>query len=602
MDKIFVQIASYRDAELIPTIKDCLEKAKYPQRLTFGICFQHDETESLSEYENDSRFKIISVHWTESKGLGWARNKIRDLWNGEKYTLQLDSHMRFAENWDEELIEMFKQTGVEKPIITSYPASYNPITNELGTEPPNMISGRYFTDFGTIMLAPEPIKNYQQLKSPIAARFVAGGYNFTLGIHCKEYKYDPQIYFRGDEISLSLRSYTLGYDLFHPHKVLIWHEYVREGKPKHWGDFNKLAKDEGKIDIEWNELDNISQKRIRKLLRQIDDSNIDLGEYNIGNVRSFEDYEHYAGIKFSDKKLHPATIKELIPPINDFSNWWSTPTNIIKKVSCVMTTYRRFNCVERSIAMFLSQVCNVETELIIYNTDVENPLALDNTFNGITNIKVINNNIDFETKQPYTNVGSVRRDAITFASGDYYITWDDDDLFFPWNIQQCADGINKTRKLAWKPKESYMMQRGAQPQLQFNNMEASFLVSLDGIKKYGFDLNKTGAEHLGWLSLMSINREIFVDDKAIPGYCFYWADEPHIAGHKQSNNDEFNRPDNFERHKIYTTDIATRKITKKELYDYKEVFKPFINSLKNLERINRELYYKYILNNISKIF
>jgi hypothetical protein len=153
-------------------------------------------------------------------------------------------------------------------------------------------------------------------------------------------------------------------------------------------------------------------------------------------------------------------------------------------------------------------------------------------------------------------------------------------------------------------KESIKKQRDEfiKPQLQFNNMEASFLVSMDGIKKYGFDLTKTGAEHLGWLSLMSINREIYVDDNAIPGYCFYWADNTEIGGHKQSNNDEFNRPDNFERHKIYTTDIATKKITKKQLSDYKEVFKPFINLLKNLEHNNRELYYKYILKNISKIF
>jgi hypothetical protein len=602
MDKIFVQIASYRDAELIPTIKDCLLKAKYAERLTFGICFQHDETESLNEYENDSRFKIISVHWTESKGLGWARNKIRDLWDGEKYTLQLDSHMRFAQNWDEELIEMFNQTGVEKPILTSYPASYNPITNKLNTEPPSMISGRYFTDFGTIHLTPESIKNYTELTKPIPARFVAGGYNFTLGIHCKEYKYDPQIYFRGDEISLSLRSYTLGYDLFHPHKVLIWHEYVREGKPKHWSDFNKSAKEEGKVYIEWNDLDKISEKRIQTLLRQSQHNDIDLGDYNVGNVRSFEDYENYAGIKFSNKKLHSSTIKEQLPPINDFSNWWDAPINIIKKVSCVMTTYRRFNCVERSIAMFLSQICDVETELIIYNTDVEHPLALDETFSGISNIKVINNNIDFETKQPYNNVGSIRRDAITFAAGDYYITWDDDDLFFPWNIQQCMDGINKTHKLAWKPKESYMMQRGAQPQLQFNNMEASFLVSLDGIKKYGFDLTKTGAEHLSWLSLMSINREICIDETAIPGYCFYWADDTEIGGHKQSNNDEFNRPDNFERHKEFTTDYAKQKITKKELVEYKEIFKPFRDLVFSFENSHKELYYKYILKNISKIF
>ena len=47
--KIFVQIASYRDPELLPTIRDCIDKAKYPENLTFGICLQRDENESMGE-------------------------------------------------------------------------------------------------------------------------------------------------------------------------------------------------------------------------------------------------------------------------------------------------------------------------------------------------------------------------------------------------------------------------------------------------------------------------------------------------------------------------------------------------------------------------
>jgi predicted class III extradiol MEMO1 family dioxygenase len=54
--------------------------------------------------------------------------------------------------------------------------------------------------------------------------------------------------------------------------------------------------------------------------------------------------------------------------------------NIMPKVSCVMPTYRRFTCVERSIACFLAQETELETELIICNTDIEHPLELDDTF------------------------------------------------------------------------------------------------------------------------------------------------------------------------------------------------------------------------------
>jgi hypothetical protein len=65
-NKIFVQIASYRDPELLNTLKDCIEKAKYPNNLVFSICWQHssdDEWDTLDEYKKDKRFKIIDIDY-----------------------------------------------------------------------------------------------------------------------------------------------------------------------------------------------------------------------------------------------------------------------------------------------------------------------------------------------------------------------------------------------------------------------------------------------------------------------------------------------------------------------------------------------------------
>ncbi len=265
-----------------------------------------------------------------------------------------------------------------------------------------------------------------------------------------------------------------------------------------------------------------------------------------------------------------------------------------------MTTYRRFTCVERSIAMFLAQDYT-DTELIIYNTDIKHPLALDDTFDtiGESKIKVINNNIDFETKQPYTNVGAIRRDAFSFASGDGYITWDDDDIFFPWNIRQCVDGINQSGKSAWKPKYSFIKYLGHSPTLAYNNMEASILTQTEKIREFGFNMQKTGAEHLGWLDKLIEQRDILIDDEAIPGYCFYWSDELSIGGHKQSNNTEFQRSDNFERHKLYTTDYSTRQLTMKNFREYTDTFSPFISLLNTYKETRPQHYELYILPNVN---
>ena len=130
--KIFIQIASYRDPQLIPTLKDCISNAKYPENLVFSIAWQHgleDSWDNLDEFKNDPRFKIIDIDYKNSDGACWARNILKQQYTNEEYTLQLDSHHRFIKNWDEELITMYKQLidlGHEKPLITSYIPSYNP--------------------------------------------------------------------------------------------------------------------------------------------------------------------------------------------------------------------------------------------------------------------------------------------------------------------------------------------------------------------------------------------------------------------------------------------------------------------------------------------
>jgi hypothetical protein len=319
--KIFVQIASYRDPELLPTIRDCIDKAKYPENLTFGICWQHDETESLDEFSKDNRFRILDFNWSESKGLCWARSEIQKLWKGEEYTLQLDSHHRFLKNWDEELIEMMKMTGSKKPIISTYAGMYQPSDDRLlNFEPYKMVASN-FTPGGTILFRPHSIPNWETLEKPIPARFVSGHFFFTIGKHCEEYKYDPNIYFAGDEISLSIRSFTLGYDLFHPHKTVIWHEYTREGRTKHWSDFNEENKNKGVVEKQWWEMDNESKRRLRHMLQE-EDNNINLGIYGLGNERTHKEYEDYAGINFRLKKLHPETLKGTNPPINDDTEWY----------------------------------------------------------------------------------------------------------------------------------------------------------------------------------------------------------------------------------------------------------------------------------------
>ena len=75
---IFIHIAAYRDPELIPTVKNALSQAQYPERLIFGICMQ-DTRENYKRfpYEYNKQFRILFVPYDQSKGCCWARSIFR---------------------------------------------------------------------------------------------------------------------------------------------------------------------------------------------------------------------------------------------------------------------------------------------------------------------------------------------------------------------------------------------------------------------------------------------------------------------------------------------------------------------------------------------
>ena len=305
---IFIQIASYRDPQLLPTLRDCIKNAKKPNDIVFGICWQRDEKDSLEEFSSDPRFKIIDVPHMESKGVCWARNKVQQLYSGEEYTLQIDSHMRFAPNWDETLIEMInqlKKKGHKKPLLTGYVPSFNPENDpaERIQHPWRMVFDRFIPE-GAVFFLPETIPNWETLKSPVPARFYSAHFCFTLGEFSKEVQHNPEYYFHGEEISIAARAYTHGYDLFYPHTAVIWHEYTRKGRTKQWDD-----------DKEWVAKNNHSHLTNRKLFGMdgLEQEGHE-GQYGFGKVRTLRDYEEYSGLLFSERSVQQYTLDKNNPP------------------------------------------------------------------------------------------------------------------------------------------------------------------------------------------------------------------------------------------------------------------------------------------------
>lgn len=309
MDKIFVQIASYRDPQLILTIDDMLSRAKYPERLTFGICWQYDEEEDTSIFDNKPNFRIKKYHYSESAGLGWARNVTNSLYDGEKYTLQIDSHHRFVDGWDEILMEDYNQALEisEKPIITTYCTPFDPQECRCKYEQlPSLMSQYEFSYDKLLMSMPWYIQDYKERTRVIRARTISGHFYFVAGTFIDEVRYDPDIYFGGytEETTLSVRAFTKGYDFFSPYRMIMWHEYTRNYRRKHWEDHgleSATKKTSGERDV-------YARNKTRQLFEQ-ENHGIDMGIYGLGTVRTLHDYEVYGGFDFKNCRIQEYTLK-----------------------------------------------------------------------------------------------------------------------------------------------------------------------------------------------------------------------------------------------------------------------------------------------------
>ncbi|WP_342754616.1 GlcNAc-transferase family protein [Pantoea sp. MBD-2R] len=312
---IFVSIASYRDAELLPTLHNMLEKASGLSALNITVCWQDDGDISLFQQagftlcektksgEHDlfifahqgNRLQILCIDYFLSEGACWARSLCEKLYQQEDYCLQIDSHCRFIDGWDIEMISLLQQMKQHsaKPIISSYPPGYQPGKEDEKAEYVSRLVLRGFSSEKILQLTSVDF----QSNAPVRGSYLAGGFIFAEARFLREVPNDPLIFFEGEEIAMAVRAFTHGYDIWHPHKILLWHFYGRENHARIWSDHNDEAEKAGSISCVWWERDRLSKKRVKVLLG-IEKEACDPGHWGLGNERSLGEFEYAAGISF----------------------------------------------------------------------------------------------------------------------------------------------------------------------------------------------------------------------------------------------------------------------------------------------------------------
>jgi predicted 2-oxoglutarate/Fe(II)-dependent dioxygenase YbiX len=326
VDCIFVRVAAYRDPECQWTVRDLFAKAAHPERVFVGVCWQYlpsvdPPTFPITSYADHVRFtRVLSG---ESGGVCWARRETEKLWRGEEYTLQIDSHSRFAREWDRLAIEELAACPSDKPVLSSTPAPYTPPAQLCEDALPTVRRADSFAPDGCLRLRGEYLDRAPP--APLPAAFLAAGLVFSASEVIEEVPYDADLYFEQEEPAYGLRLYTHGWDLFSPGRHLVYHYYrpsqaERLAAPRsaglHWEDHR-----------DWGRLNDRARSRFDRLVgRKRPDDDAGADRFGLGTVRTLADYERFSGVDFAARVLNNrARFCGFIPDLAAYKAWPESP-------------------------------------------------------------------------------------------------------------------------------------------------------------------------------------------------------------------------------------------------------------------------------------
>lgn len=301
MPSIFIQIPAYRDWELPKTIADATAKASGMNFITFGIhsCILDGDAITVKAVPDTARICYAQSIAPEHIGLQMSRYIANAFYTNEDYYLQIDSHMRFVQDWDIKLIAMHKhyqRIGIAKPLITMYPPEYwyDDDGNEVLRESEQFNRTRISFAEKPQQFADSFIPSQTAVsvdEGCVYTPSVSGGFIFTDGtFHLLTP--NKKIAFWGEEILIAARAFTSGFDLVTATQDIVYHLY-HSGQPFEkthryhaWVDFPEL----------WRPYDRTSKLEIQHIFSQ----NV-IGKGALGSVRTLTEYGEFAGLDFNQR-------------------------------------------------------------------------------------------------------------------------------------------------------------------------------------------------------------------------------------------------------------------------------------------------------------
>ncbi|CAB9522124.1 Glycosyltransferase (GlcNAc) [Seminavis robusta] len=319
---IFVSIAAYRDSETGPTIRHLKATATHPQRVFVGLVLQVDTQQDqsilndLNSMKKDddwysSHVRCLQLEARDATGPCYARALAQSLWRGEDYVLQIDSHMRFRKHWDSYLIQELEQLihqdeNNDKVLLTAYPVGYH-LPHQIPNETRGTVLVPWKFDDQGLLRQRGRLFTLAEVTKPIRCRLYAAGFNFGRSSVIQDCPYDPQLHhlFFGEELSMAVRLYTHGYDLYAPVQSVCYHLWSRAHRP---------TATTQRTTTPWQQ--KRKQASLQAVRQQLTDTtSLDSRYLGLGSVRTAQQFATELGVDFDECKIVDQNAPGFLPEV-----------------------------------------------------------------------------------------------------------------------------------------------------------------------------------------------------------------------------------------------------------------------------------------------
>ncbi|WP_374371130.1 GlcNAc-transferase family protein [Dongia sp.] len=277
--------------EIVANIFAC---AQFPDRVTIGIAWQMaptDDAEASIDTTRPGQVRIARIDANRALANGCILAQALRLMMREDFVLSLPHRHRLNEGWDSRLLGMHVRCEDGKAVLTAgieLHAAQNP------DQPSQPVFAGFDERSRLPIVGERPVK--EQKNEAVPSAFCRASLLFAPAQAFREVPLDPHISQNEEDISLSVRLWSWGWNIYTMPERILWP----------LPDAVHVSASDSNISALGSAL---SRKRLRHLLGIASSDEReplrDLERFGLGAIRSVADFEQFAGIHFASQIADP---------------------------------------------------------------------------------------------------------------------------------------------------------------------------------------------------------------------------------------------------------------------------------------------------------